>query len=351
MINVNIMKEEVLPSFDELSKEIPLSEPAQNTIFNGRNSVIKHLQGKTESKEILVIVGPCSVHNTDEAYEYAVRLSDLKKKLGKHITILMRVCGDKPRTRRGWGGFMKDPHLDGTADVTFGLREMRKLMLRINELGVPVATEALNPIAFNIISDLVSYAWIGARTISDPEKRALATGISVPIGLKNPDQGKLSVAIDAIDCVGQPGIFIGTNEDGRAAKIITAGNPYPHLILRGSKDIDGNNHPNYDSDSIKKSCTELAKEGFINRVIVDCSHGNCNGDYLNQIKVAKSLKDQINGGETGIAGLMLESYFKGGKQDSKKLGTPDGASSVLPEISVTDACLSWEDTETLILGL
>ncbi len=346
MANVNIVKVRRLPSLRELSVELPITERVRSVILNARESVVRHLVEKTQTRNLLVVVGPCSIHSESEALEYAARLSGLMKRVESHITVLMRVCGDKPRTRKDWEGFMKDPHLDGSCDMVSGFRLMRGLILKILDLGVPVATEALHRSAFNVISDLVSYAWIGARTIADPEKRAMASGLTMPVGMKNPDHGPLSIALNAIDYARHPGIFDGPDEDNVLSIIETAGNRYAHLILRGS--AKGTNH---DSVSIKSACQALTEMGLISRVIVDCSHGNALGDYLNQTKVANSLVDQITAGEEGVAGFMLESYLKGGKQNSSKLGTPEGARLVVPELSVTDACLPWEDTEALILDV
>lgn len=357
MSNVNITKVSRLPSFRELAKSFPILEAAKQMILSAREAVTRVLYGSApHPKSILIIVGPCSVHNTEEAYEYATRLAGLMKKVKSRITILMRVCGDKPRTRKDWEGFMKDPNLDGSCDMVSGFKKMRKLMLDIVNLGVPIATEALHRAAFNVISDLVSYTWIGARTIADPEKRAMASGLSMPVGMKNPDHGPLSIAINAIDYARHPGVFDGPDEDNVLSIIETAGNTDAHLILRGKKNSHAKESqkkviPNFDSVSIKEACQELRKAKLIKRVIVDCSHDNCEGNYQNQVTVVDSLMEQIVSGETGIAGLMLESYLKGGQQDGKALGTPEGAEAVKPELSVTDACLSWEDTESLILGV
>jgi 3-deoxy-7-phosphoheptulonate synthase len=346
MANVNIKNMRKLPSLRELSHELPTTVKMEELILDARTAVEIILSAKGGQGKLLVIVGPCSVHNVAETLEYAERLSRLSKVVASRVTIIMRVCGDKPRTRKDWEGFMKDPHLDGSCDMVSGFRLTRKLMLRILELGVPIATEALHRTAFNVVSDLVSYAWIGARTIADPEKRALASGLSMPVGMKNPDHGPLSIAVNAIDYARQAGTFDGPDEDNVVSIIETAGNQFAHLILRGT--AKGTNH---DPQSIKEATSALSKAGLIDRVVVDCSHGNTSGNYLNQITVAQSLMDQVVSGEGGIAGLMLESYLKGGKQDSSRLGTPEGAKSIKPSLSVTDACLSWEDTEALILHI
>ena len=345
IININIAGKKKLPSLNELSREISVTAKESRFITNSRKCVKDHLLGQMLPKRILAIIGPCSVHNVEEAYEYAVRLSKLSKKVGDKITILMRVCGDKPRTRKDWEGFMKDPHLDGSFDMAYGFKEMRKLMLSIVKLGIPIATEALHRTQFNVISDLVSYAWIGARTIADPEKRAMASGLTMPVGMKNPDHGPLSIAINAIDYARHPGVFDGPDENNVLSIIETSGNKYAHLILRGSS-----SGQNYDSDSIKQACKALEESNLINRVMIDCSHGNSNGDYLNQIKVANSLTDQIITQGNKIVGFMIESYLKGGKQDGKKIGTKE-CPKIKSGLSVTDACLSWEDTEKLILGI
>lgn len=346
MTNVRISRSTRLPSPRKLAKEFPMLEKVARNIIRIRRNIANVLVGKSSSDKILIIVGPCSVHCPVAAYEYAKKLSVLAKRVQGRITIMMRVCGDKPRTSKAWPGYMFDPRLDGSFDMVSGYREMTKLMSKITELGLPIATEALHRAAFNVVSRFISYAWIGARTIADPEKRDMASGLSMPVGMKNPDHGPLKTAINAIDYARCPGVFEGPDDNNVVSINRTKGNSHPHLILRGSS-----SGPNHCSESVRSACEMLKDAGLIDRLIIDCSHGNAEGNYQKQIAVAHSVVDQIIAGETGIAGLMIESYLLGGKQKDNVIGTPEGAQNANPRQSQTDACLSWEDTEKLILDI
>lgn len=346
MTNVNVKSIRPLPSFNELKRDYPLTEKAKATVVSARESVSAILKGENQSQHLL-IVGPCSVHDYEETLAYARQLMELQQKYGDRFLFLMRVCCDKPRTKKDWRGFFNDPDLDGTCDMDKGFRYARQLMLAINELGLPVACEALSDKSFNVVSDLVSYAWIGARTVTSPDVRDLATGLSMPVGIKNSNaDDHFDSALNAIEFALHPSVFAGPDDDGKISCVRTSGNPQPHLILRGGK-----SGPNYDLKHIRRASAELRASHLPERLIVDCSHGNAKGDEKNQIDVLVYLAHKLAAGERAIAGFMLESYLSGGKQDKetcKLLGTQEGASRVKPGLSVTDSCLSFADTTKLI---
>lgn len=346
LANEKSKKKGIVPSLRQLNELIPHTVRTKKVVSSARKKVIEYLNGKMSRGHLLAIVGPCAVHNPMTVLQYAKKLAELAKKISSHITVIMRVNGEKPRTKKSWDGYALDPMFDGTHMVNIGFYEMRKLMHDINDLELPVATEALIPTSFNVLSDMVSYAWIGARNVSDTNSRQLASGISMPVGIKNSTDSPLSTAVNAIDFANQPGYMFVPDEDNIMDIHDTDGNPCPHLILRG------NGHgPNYDSASIKAARQELLEAGLIDRVIVDCSHGNCGGHYHKQKDVLMSLVDQIMAGEDGIAGFMMESYLKAGKQKVDNLGTKSvNINTVDPEQSITDACLSWEETESALLN-
>ena len=344
MTNIRIHAMEQLPTFNTLKDLIPLSDVAQKTVEDGRTNVTNILRG--HDKRLLVIAGPCSIHNRSEALEIASKMSILAKKYQDKIVIVMRVCLDKPRTKKDWCGFLNDPKLDGSHDISYGYRNGRKLMSEILEMGLPIACELLTPVNFHIVSDMVSYAWVGARTVASPETRNASSGLSVPVGIKNPNgSDNLADALNAMEFVTQPGVFPGPDDDGVFCRILTRGNPNPNLILRGGK-----SGPNYKGEFILKFVQELRDRKLPDKIVVDCSHGNCEGDHKKQLEVFKYLIDQKAGGlNPNVVGVMIESYLDEGKQDKGlKLGEPGSKEKVKPRLSVTDACISESDLENAL---
>lgn len=343
MANINIKAMKILPTFSQLKKLFPLTRKAEETIRKGREDVIGILTGK--DKRLLVIAGPCSIHSYDEAIEIAKGLSEAAQKYSEKMVILMRVCCDKPRTKRDWCGWFSDPNLDGSHDIALGYKMGRKLMLEIAEMGLPIACELLTPNNFHVVSDVVSYAWIGARTITSPETRNAGSGLSVPVGIKNANvNDEITDALHAMDYVRHPGFFTGFNNGGRFCLISTKGNPHPNLILRGGK-----SGPNYKTDIVEGFVCELRKRELPDKVVVDCSHGNCEGDYKRQLEVLDYLINARVLGDENVVGVMIESYLKEGKQSKDlKLGVAGSRERVEPGLSVTDACISKSDLENAL---
>jgi 3-deoxy-7-phosphoheptulonate synthase len=334
MSNTQIKIKGKLPTFNELQKELPLSETAKNQILLARDTVENILTGK--DGRILLIVGPCSIHNVDEAYQYAKLLKTWAEKHPQAF-VMMRVCCDKPRTKKDWRGIFNDPNLDGSHDLAKGFRISRKLMVDICELGLPIACEALSPANFHVVSDIVSYAWVGARTGSSPDVREMTSGLSMPVGVKNSNESdSLDSALHAIDFARHSSTFAGPDNDGVMSIIETTGNTCPHLILRGGK-----SGPNYGKDKQIEAVEALTKSHLIYRFVVDISHGNCNKDYLKQIQV---LQELVKCRTPQMVGVMVESYLNSGKQNGCLLGTPEGPFGLKPGLSVTDACLGWDET-------
>lgn len=339
MSNTRIQFGGKMPTFNELQKEMPLTQAIRDQILETRRSIENILKGVDERQ--LMIVGPCSIHDVDEAYEYAKLLAKWSKHQPKAL-VVMRVCCDKPRTKKDWRGIFNDPGLDGSHDIAKGYRISRELMIRISALGLPIACEALSPSNFHVVSDLVSYAWVGARTGSSPDVREMTSGMSMPVGIKNSNEtSSLQSTIHAIDFALHPSIFAGPNNDGIMSVIKTNGNSCPHLILRG--DSHG---ANYDEAHQVEASSMLEAHSLTTRFIVDTSHGNCNKDYTKQVDVLQYLHKHRT---EGLAGIMMESYLDSGKQDSSYLGKPGAKNKVLPRLSMTDACLGWTETKKALL--
>ncbi|MDD4803887.1 MAG: 3-deoxy-7-phosphoheptulonate synthase [Candidatus Pacebacteria bacterium] len=344
MTNIRIHAMEPLPTFNFLKELIPLTERRQRVVEKGRLDVTNILGGI--DKRLLIIAGPCSIHDYRETVEIAQKISALARKYSDKMAILMRVCLDKPRTKKDWCGFLNDPKLDGSHDIPFGYKNGRKLMGEILDMGLPIACELLTPINFHIVSDMVSYAWVGARTVASPETRNMSSGLSVPVGIKNPNStDNITDALNAMEFVTQPGVFPGPDDDGVFCRILTRGNPNPNLILRGGK-----SGPNYKGEFILKFVQELRDRKLPDKIVVDCSHGNCEGDHKKQLEVFKYLIDQKAGGlNPNVVGVMIESYLDEGKQDKGlKLGEPGSKEKVKPRLSVTDACISESDLENAL---
>jgi 3-deoxy-7-phosphoheptulonate synthase len=333
-----------LPTFNDLKDLIPLTAKRQNTVERGRLDVTNILKGV--DKRFLVIAGPCSIHDYKEAIEVAYKISVLAERYKDKMVILMRVCLNKPRTKKDWCGYFNDPKLDGSCDMIFGYKNGRKLMSEIIEMGLPIACELLIPVDYHIVSDMVSYAWVGARTIASPETRNASSGLSVPVGIKNPNRtDDITDALNAIEFVTHPSTFSGPNDDGKNCTILTEGNPDPNLILRGGK-----SGPNYMTEKVNIFAQELKEKKLPENIIVDCSHGNCENDYERQLKVLEYLIDQrVKGLNPNVVGVMIESYLNGGKQDNGlKLGELGSKEKVKSRLSVTDACISESDLENAL---
>ena len=324
-----------LSSPKDLKEKLPVDERIAGTVITGRREVENILTGK--DSRMLVIVGPCSIHDTEVALEYATKLSALRTELQDDLCILMRVYFEKPRTTVGWKGFINDPHLDDTYDIVHGLYYARKLLLDINAIGLPAATEFLDPITPQYVADVVSWAAIGARTIESQTHRQMASGLSMPVGFKNSTDGRLNVAIDAIRSAMHPHSFLGIDQEGHSSVITTKGNPFGHLVLRGG------DKPNYDAESIALAESWIEKGGLEQSLLVDCSHANSGRKHEQQLKVWENILKQKTDGNKSIAGVMIESNICGGNQPF-----PEDPDKLRYGVSITDECLSWEETERML---
>ncbi len=321
----------------QVMRELAATERSERATFEGRKAVHDILRGADD--RLLVVVGPCSIHDSRAALEYAGRLAAEGERLGRDLAIVMRVYFEKPRTTVGWKGLINDPRLDETFDVNEGLRLARKLLLEINELGVPCGTEFLDLISPQYIADLISWGAIGARTTESQSHRQLASGLSCPVGFKNGTDGNIRIAVDAIKAANSRHHFISVTKSGHVAVFKTAGNEDCHVILRGGKQT------NYDAASVDAACRELASAGLRQHVMVDFSHANSSKQYRRQIEVAGDVGAQVAGGERRIVGVMVESHLNPGRQDL----VPGKALEY--GVSITDACLGWDDTIALLEGL
>ena len=337
--NINIEQPEILVTPAELKREIPISDVARETIASGRKAIENILERKDH--RVFVVVGPCSIHDLGAAHEYAKKLKVLADKVSDTLLIVMRVYFEKPRTTTGWKGLINDPFMNDSFKITDGLHIGRQLLHDILEIGLPTATEALDPISPQYMQDLIAWSAIGARTTESQTHREMASGLSSSVGFKNGTDGSLTVAINALQSVASPHRFLGINSDGKVSVITTKGNPYAHVVLRG-----GNGKPNYDSVSVSICEHELAAEGIIPNIMVDCSHANSNKDHNLQTLVLENVANQILEGNTSIIGAMVESHLNAGNQ--KLSSNPD---DMAYGVSVTDACIDWETTEASILGM
>jgi len=321
-----------------LQYELPADEGVQAFIERSRGEVAAVVHGK--DPRLLAVVGPCSIHDHEQALEYARRLRALAVDLREDLLLVMRVYFEKPRTTVGWKGFINDPRLDGSFRINEGLRLARQLLLEVAQLGLPAGTEFLDLLSPQYISDLISWGAIGARTTESPSHRQLASGLSCPIGFKNGTDGSVQMAADALIACRAPHAFIGMTKMGVAAVFETEGNEDCHIILRG-----GSRGPNYGAADIEAACAMLRRSGVTARVMVDCSHANSAKDYRRQPEVARELARQIAGGERRILGVMIESHLHPGRQDLKP-GVPPA-----PGVSITDGCIGWEQTEEVLREL
>ncbi len=319
-----------------LKQEIPISAGANETVVSGRAQIEAIL--RKEDRRLLVIVGPCSIHDEAAAIEYAARLNTLRKQVADTLFVVMRVYFEKPRTTVGWKGLINDPYLDGTCDMTAGLRNARGLLRQINEMGLPAATEMLDTITAQYVADLVSWSAIGARTSESQTHRELASGLSMPVGFKNSTDGNLSSAINALMAARAPQSFLGIDQDGKTCVVKTNGNPWVHIVLRGGK------RPNYDPISLEEARLKLIEKDLPETLMVDCSHANSMKKYQGQAVVWKSVIGQYLAENEALIGLMLESNLQEGNQKFS------GDTAALKYgVSITDECISWETTEQLLL--
>ncbi len=333
--NINICDEKILITPEDLKKKFPLSTKAEQTIKASRQIIANIIDGK--DPRLLVVCGPCSIHDPDAAREYAQRLAMLANQLDDKLFIVMRVYFEKPRTTVGWKGLINDPDMDGSFDVEKGLHMARKLLVDLVSLDLPLATEALDPNNPQYLGDLFSWAAIGARTTESQTHREMASGLSVPVGFKNGTDGSLTTAINAMKSAAMPHRFVGINQAGQVNLLQTRGNKYGHVILRGGKS------PNYHVDQVEACEKAMEKAGLKPVIMVDCSHGNSNKDFRRQPIVANDIIDQICQGNKSIMGIMLESNIHEGNQSSEQ-----PKDQMVYGMSVTDACIDWLTTETLL---
>ena len=322
---------------EELHKECPITNTAAETVSSSRNDVHRILHG--EDDRLLVVVGPCSIHDTNAALEYAQLIADAREQFTKELLIVMRVYFEKPRTTVGWKGLINDPNLDDSFEINKGLRLARKLLVDINDKGVPAGTEFLDLITPQYVADLVSWGAIGARTTESQVHRELASGLSCPVGFKNGTDGTLTIAIDAMRAAMRPHCFLSMTKAGHSAIFSTSGNEDCHIILRGGK------QPNYDAKNVKIATDGLKEAGVNPRIMIDFSHANSQKKYQRQLNVGKEVAQQITGGNSLIMGVMIESHLKEGRQDIDSVSSPD---QLVYGQSITDACISWEQTKPLL---
>ena len=334
--NINVSDHEVLITPEALKAEMPVSETLSRQINDSREIIRKIISKEDERR--LVVVGPCSIHDPEAAIDYALRLKTLSDKLGDEIYIAMRAYFEKPRSTVGWKGLINDPYLDDSFKIAEGLRIARQLLLEISEIGLPLATEALDPITPQYLQDLISWSAIGARTTESQTHREMASGLSCAIGFKNGTDGSLEVAINAMQSAVAPHRFLGINPSGQVSIIHTKGNPSVHAVLRG-----GSNGPNYDEQSIIESEQRLLNQGLNPSIMIDCSHANSHKDHKNQTKVLESIINQIQSGNGSITGIMIESNIEEGTQKISK--------DLQYGVSITDACVGWNETEEMLTTL
>jgi 3-deoxy-7-phosphoheptulonate synthase len=338
--DINVVETRALPSPGVLLNELPKTEAQAEFVTRARREI--HRLIFTDDKRFLLIVGPCSIHDLDAGRDYARKLAALAAAVADRVMIVMRVYFEKPRTTVGWKGLIMDPHLDGSHDIAEGLRTARKFLREVLDLGLPTATELLDPITPQYIADLICWSAIGARTAESQTHRQLASGLSMPLGFKNGTDGSIQTAINAIKAASQPQTFLGIHPlDGTASAIVTRGNPDCHVVLRG-----GTNGPNYSPTHIARTEELLAKAGLPKAILVDCSHDNSAKQPERQPDVMRELLGQITGGNASIMGAMIESNLGAGSQPF-----PQPKEKLKYGVSITDACIDWATTEKLVREL
>jgi 3-deoxy-7-phosphoheptulonate synthase len=333
--NLNITEVVPLISPRELKSKLPISPAIAQNVLENRKTIEAILTRK--DKRFLVVVGPCSIYDAKAAIEYARKLKKLSDELKDKLFIVMRVYFEKPRTTVGWKGYLNDPHLTGHGDISEGLFLGRKLLLDITGMGLPVATEVLDPIVPQYLSDMISWASIGARTTESQTHREMASGLSMPVGFKNSTEGNLEVAINAMEAARHPHHFLGINQEGQTSIVKTKGNLYGHVILRGGR------QPNYDEKTIISTTENIQKAGFDASLMIDCSHGNSMKKHENQEGVCRAVIDLKNKGHESIIGVLMESNLFEGNQK-----IPADISQLKYGVSITDACMGWDTTEALL---
>ena len=331
-VRIREIKELVPPA--HVLREFPATDGAATTAYEGRQAIHRVIHGADD--RLLVVIGPCSIHDTAAALDYARRLRAEQQRLAADLVIVMRVYFEKPRTTVGWKGLINDPHLDGSFAINEGLRLARKLLWEINEMGLPCGTEFLDTISPHCTADLVACGALGARTTESQVHRELASGLSCPVGFKNGTDGNIRIAVDAIKAAASPHHFLSVTKAGHSAIVSTEGNEDCHVILRGGKE------PNHDAASVEAACMDLAKAGLASKLMIDFSHANSRKQYALQVQVAKGVGGQVAAGDDRIFGVMVESHIKPGRQDLTP-GTPLEYGQ-----SITDACLGWEDSVVVL---
>ncbi|QDL37404.1 3-deoxy-7-phosphoheptulonate synthase [Rhodoferax sediminis] len=337
--DIHIARADPLPEPRLLRDELPASEVQAAGIAASRAATRNILRGLDD--RLLVVVGPCSIHEPESALEYAARLREMAQRLGESLLLVMRVYFEKPRTRMGWKGLIYDPDLDGQGDIGEGLRHARRILLACAHLEVPAASEILDLVTPQYYAELLTWGAIGARTVESPLHRQMASALSAPVGFKNATNGSVAAAIDAIHVAAQPHRFPTISLEGRAMVITTTGNPDGHLVLRGASD-----GPNFDAASVRRATEALSQAGLPARLVIDCSHGNSGKDYARQPAVAADIAQQIGSGSAGICGVMIESHLVEGRQD-----ITDGRKGLRYGQSVTDACIGWDATVEVLENL
>jgi 3-deoxy-7-phosphoheptulonate synthase len=340
VFNVNIERIDELVTPKQIREEIPAGDTVTNHVYQSREAVKKIING--EDSRLLAIIGPCSIHDQELAYHYAEKISQLREQVKDKMEIVMRVYFEKPRTSTGWKGLINDPHLNGSFHVEEGLRTARRILKTINMMGVPCATEMLDPLVPQYIADFVTWTAIGARTTESQTHREMASGLSMPVGFKNATNGDVTVAINAIKSSISPHSFLGVHqEDGKLSVFHTNGNPNCHVVLRG-----GNGGPNYSEEHIKGYEAELEKAKIKTKMIIDCNHANSGKDPYKQPAVLEEITRQKNLGNKSVVGFMVEGNIYGGSQ-----AIPENLTELKYGISVTDDCLDWENTEKAVLEM
>ncbi|HSM93937.1 MAG TPA: 3-deoxy-7-phosphoheptulonate synthase [Anaeromyxobacteraceae bacterium] len=334
--DLNVVALDVMPTPDEIKTKLPLTEKVAETVVTGRRTVEAILDGR--DNRLFVVVGPCSIHDPVAGLDYARRLRKLQDELSSTLFMVMRVYFEKPRTSVGWKGFINDPYMDDSFRVDEGMERARRFLLDVNELGLPAATEALDPIAPQYLGDLIAWTAIGARTSESQTHREMSSGLSTPVGFKNGTDGDIETAVNAILSASHPHAFLGVNGQGRSAVVRTRGNAYGHLVLRG-----GGGRPNFDTVSISLAEQALAKAKLAKNVVVDCSHANSWKKPEMQPLVMRDVVHQIREGNKSVVGFMVESFIEAGSQP-----IPEDLSKLKYGCSVTDGCVSWETTEEML---
>ena len=337
--DLNVASNEALITPEKLKEEMPLTGAALESVTNARSTIFSILDRR--DPRMLVVVGPCSIHDTKAALDYAERLKILADKVADTLFIVMRVYFEKPRTSTGWKGLINDPYLDDSFKIEEGLRIGRRLLLDIVELGLPTSTEALDPISPQYIQDLISWTAIGARTTESQTHREMSSGLSSAVGFKNGTDGSMTVAVNAMQSVSSPHRFLGINPKGQVSVVTTKGNPYAHVVLRG-----GSDGPNYDSAHVSKCEKALAEGGVGSNIMIDCSHANSSKNPDIQPQVLSDITHQIVEGNKSVIGVMLESFLNSGNQS-----IPENLETLKYGISVTDACMGWATTEKSIIEM